>query len=116
VSDQNWAFSLVLPNKTANALAKAFAGFEIDADSPDMGDFIGEVVNVMAGGITARLHAKGITARMSFPTVIRGENVSVLVPTGAVTKGMEFQGEKGNCWFRLVKARVSNFATPQPGK
>ena len=105
LGDQPWSFSLVLPDDTAVALAKAFAGFEIPADSADMGDVIGEVVNVIAGGICARLDARGIKAQMSLPTVVRGANVSVLVPSGALTKRMGFAGPNGTCWFRLVKAR-----------
>lgn len=106
LGDPPWTFSLVLPDQAAVAMAKAFAGFDIPMDSPDMGDVIGEVVNVIAGGICARLDAKGIKAQMSLPTVIRGDNVSVLVPSGSVTKRMGFSGPNGNCWFRLVKARV----------
>jgi chemotaxis protein CheX len=102
----SWTFSLVLPDRTALAMAKAFAGFDIPADSPDMGDVIGEVVNVIAGGICARLDAKGLKAQMSLPTVVRGDNVSVLIPSGSVTKRVGFAGPNGVCWFRLVKART----------
>lgn len=105
MGDQPWSFSLVLPDHTATAMARAFAGFDIPADSPDMGDVIGEVVNVIAGGICARLDAKGIKAQMSLPTVVRGENVSVMVPSGAATKRMEFVGTSGPCWFQLVKTQ-----------
>jgi CheY-specific phosphatase CheX len=114
MGDQPWSFSLVLPHHTAMALARAFAGFDIPAESPDMGDVVGEVVNVIAGGICARLDAKGIKVQMSLPTVVRGENVSVLVPSGASTKRMEFAGPNGACWFRLVKAR-SFGSTRLPG-
>lgn len=106
MGDQPWTFSLVLPDRTAVAMARAFAGFDIPADSPDMGDVIGEVVNVIAGGICARLDAKGIKAQMSLPMVVRGENVSVMVPSGASTKHLEFVGSNGPCWFRLVKSRT----------
>lgn len=106
MGDQPWSFSLVLPNRTAVAMARAFAGFDIPADSADMGDVIGEVVNVIAGGICARLDAHGIKAQMSLPTVVRGENVSVMVPSGASTKHLEFAGPDGACWFRLVKSRT----------
>ena len=107
VGDQPWSFSLVLPDCTAVAMARAFAGFDIPADSADMGDVIGEVVNVIAGGICARLEAKGIKTQMSLPMVVRGENVSVMVPSGASTKHLEFVGPNGPCWFSLVKSRTA---------
>ena len=103
---QSWALSLVLPNHTAEALAESFAGFPILRDSPDMGDVIGEIVNVIAGGICARLAAQGINAQMSLPTVVRGEDVSVLAQSGAATKWIGFSGAIGTCSFKLVTARV----------
>lgn len=105
LGDPSWTFSLVLPDHAASAVARAFAGYEIPIDSLDMGDVIGEVVNVIAGGICARLDAKGIKAQMSLPTVVRGENVAVLIPSGASTQRMGFTGPNGPCWLQLVKAR-----------
>jgi chemotaxis protein CheX len=107
MGDHAWSFSLVLPDHTAVTLTKAFVGFDIPIDSPDMGDAIGEVVNVIAGGICSRLDAKGIKCQMSLPMVMHGENVSLFVPSGALTERMEFAGPNGVCWLRLVKARSS---------
>jgi chemotaxis protein CheX len=110
-----WSFSLVLPDATAATMAKSFAGFDIPLDSTDMGDVIGEIVNVIAGGIVARLESQGIPARMSLPMVVRGENVSVLIPSGATTRRMSFAGDTGNCWFRLVQARNIGIHNRMPG-
>ena len=103
--DPSWTFAMVLSDEAAVMVAQAFAGFEIPVDSPDMGDVLGEIVNVVAGGICARLDAKGIKAQMSLPSVIRGENVALLAPSGCPSTHLTFAGPKGRCWFRLVTAR-----------
>ena len=45
---------LGLPRQTASNLVLAFAGCEIDFDSPDMGDAVGELANILAGDFVAR--------------------------------------------------------------
>ncbi|MCS6866894.1 MAG: chemotaxis protein CheX [Gemmataceae bacterium] len=107
VGDVAWAFSMIFPATAAVALAKAFAGFEIPADSADLGDLVGEVVNVIAGGICARLDRHGLRAQMSLPTVVRGANLSLLVPSGAATTRMAFTSPDGVFWVQLVKAPIT---------
>lgn len=102
--DPVWSLSLVLPEATAVAASKSFTGMDIPFDSPDMGDLVGEMANVMAGDIVARLDAEGITAQMSLPTVARGQDVEMLAPSNAVTARIKFVSPTGDFWFRLVKA------------
>jgi CheY-specific phosphatase CheX len=102
--DPVWSVSLVLPEATAVAAAKMFAGFEIAFDSPDMGDIVGEMANVMAGDIVARLDGLGIAAQMSLPTVVRGHDVELLSNSNACAARLKFESPNGGFWFRLVKA------------
>lgn len=115
LGDKPWAFAMALPESAAVMIAKAFAGFEIPFDSPDMGDLLGEIANVIAGDISARLDAKGIKAQMSLPTSVRGANVSLLVPHGVSTNRLLFSGPNGKCWFNLVSARTDGLAFRRPG-
>jgi CheY-specific phosphatase CheX len=115
VGNPSWVFSLVLPADTAVIVAKKFAGFDIPLESPDMGDVVGEVVNVIAGGICARLDAKGIKAQMSLPTVARGANLSLLVPSGAATSRMGFTDANGTLWVQLVKDQGGTAMGRRPG-
>ncbi len=78
VGDVEWTLWLALPRATAEAVAGRFAGFEIPFDSPDMGDAVGELANILAGRTKAELDARGIHAEISLPTVMRGSPVSVL--------------------------------------
>ncbi|MBN9120342.1 MAG: chemotaxis protein CheX [Planctomycetes bacterium] len=102
--DPVWSVSLVMPQQTAVMAAKAFAGFEISFDSADMGDIVGEMANVMAGDIVARLDARGITAQMSLPTVARGNDVEVLSAANECATRLKFESPNGSFLFRLVKA------------
>ncbi|AWM36635.1 hypothetical protein GobsT_55410 [Gemmata obscuriglobus] len=115
LGDTPWAFAVVLPEASAVAIAKAFAGFEIPFDSQDMGDLVGEIVNVIAGDVTARLHAKGIKAQMSLPTSIRSADAAALVPHGTAPSRLLFDGADGRCWFDLVSDRIDGLTFRQPG-
>lgn len=115
VGNPAWAFALVASNSAAVMISKAFAGFDIPFDSPDMVDVFGEVVNVIAGDISARLDRKGLKAQMSLPTVIRGEHVDLHVPSGVSTTRLSFTGPKGSCWFKLIEARDTAHMGRKPG-
>ena len=117
LGDPSWAFALAFPEDAAVSIAKTFAGFEIPFDSPDMGDVMGEIANVIAGDISARLAKKGVSAQMSLPTTVRGDNVAVLVPSGASTTRFTFAGPQGTCRFDLFAAPTHPLpggASPEP--
>lgn len=116
IGNPNWAFALVLPEPTAVAASKAFAGFDIPFDSPDMADVIGEMANVMAGDISARLESRGMKAQMSLPTVARGHDVELLYPSGSPAVQLGFTSPSGEFWFKLVRARPGgSFFSRRPG-
>ncbi|MDB5312191.1 MAG: hypothetical protein JWO38_6393 [Gemmataceae bacterium] len=103
--DSVWSFALVLPEGTAVAVAKKFAGFDIPFDSPDMGDLVGEMANVLAGEICSRLDARGMKAQMSLPTVARGHDVELLPPSDSCSERLVFTSPTGMFSFKLVKAK-----------
>lgn len=78
VGDLEWTLMLALPKATAESLAARFAGFAIPFDSPDMGDAIGELTNILGGEVKARLDQAGVRADISLPSVMRGQNISIL--------------------------------------
>jgi chemotaxis protein CheX len=60
--------------EAAVKLASAFAGVEIDPDSPDFADAIGELANMIAGSAKKDL---GATASITVPSVIIGPNHTI---------------------------------------
>lgn len=102
VGDVDWSIFLGLPRQTASAMAAAFAGFEIPFDSEDMGDAVGELTNIFAGLIKARLDANGLRAEMSLPSVIRVQSLEVLKQSGIQTIKTCFKSEAGPLWTGIT--------------
>jgi chemotaxis protein CheX len=107
VGDLNWSVSLAFPPATAEALALQFAGFEIPYDSPDMNDVIGEIANVLAGDVVARLDSQGHSVKMSLPTVARGEDLHVYQPGAVINSCLQFHLPQGSMCVALAIAKAS---------
>jgi CheY-specific phosphatase CheX len=102
VGDLEWSIFLGLPRRTAAALAQMFAGFEIPFESEDMGDAIGEVTNIMAGQVKAILDSRGLLVEISLPSVIRANNLEVLVQRGSAGQKTCYQSDLGKLWTGVV--------------
>ena len=79
MGDFAWSFMLALPRQTAIDLTVAFTGFELEFDSIDMSDAVGELANILGGDMNARLEALGAKMAMSLPTVARGHDIQLLL-------------------------------------
>jgi chemotaxis protein CheX len=106
VGDLSWSLSLVFPPATAEALARKFSGFDIAYDSADMNDVIGELANVMAGDIVARLDHLGIKVKMSLPTVARGKDVHLAQPGAVSMLSIRAKLPQGQAWVGLAVGRA----------
>jgi len=109
VGDVEWSIFLGLPRDTAPALAAKFAGFEIPFDSPDMGDAVGELANILAGEVKRKLRAKGVNANISLPSVIRAENLEVLIQRDADAGKMCFGSPIGPLWTGVTVQNEGGF-------
>jgi chemotaxis protein CheX len=114
--DVPWSLSWVLPRDTAVALSLKFAGFDIPFDSSDMGDVVGELVNVLAGDVVAELEKRRMKAQMSLPTVARGSHLTLLPEKSGAVGQLNFRATQGACWFRLATAHVRPSPTCSRGK
>jgi chemotaxis protein CheX len=102
VGDLSWSLTLGLPRETSESLALKFAGFDILFDSPDMSDVVGELANVLAGDVVARLDALGIGVKMSLPTVARGNDLDVARPGALTAVRLRFKLPQGEMWLGLA--------------
>jgi chemotaxis protein CheX len=98
VGDVEWSVFFGLPSDTAVAAAAKFAGFEIPFDSADMGDAVGELTNMLAGQVKLNLDQKGVSANISLPSVIRAENMTVLVQRHTEVDKKCFDSPLGKLW------------------
>jgi chemotaxis protein CheX len=106
VGDLSWSLSLSFPPATAEALARKFSGFDIAYDSPDMNDVIGELANVMAGDVVARLDRLGVKVKMSLPTVARGKDVHLAQPGAVSMLSIQAKLPQGPAWVGLAVGRA----------
>ncbi len=105
VGDIAWLFMVTLPKKSAESLAFKFAGFELAYDSPEMGDVVGEVANVVAGDLVARLASDQLRVAMSLPTIMKGHNVEPLLPRGVPTRMLKFVIDDDEIYIKLAGAK-----------
>ena len=108
VGDVSWAVFLGVPCNTAVQLAAKFAGFEIPFDSPDMGDAIGELGNIFAGDVKAKLDAKGVRVEISLPSVTRGEALHMLFPTESPVSQHTFTTSAGKLLAGVSAKRATH--------
>lgn len=110
-----WVLSLLFPLDTALAFTQAFAGMEIPADSPDMNDAVGELVNVLAGHVIERLDVAGRTTKMTLPSVARAEAFNLEPPEFERQLFLSYKCPHGRFWLRVGIAPDPTAGTPPPG-
>jgi CheY-specific phosphatase CheX len=115
VGDVSWLLILILPRSCAEAVAMKFTGFAVDYDSPDMGDVVGELNNILAGDIVARLSSKGVKVGMSLPTIMRGHDVEPLLPRDLPSLKMSYTIPEGEIFIKLAGAKTGQPVGRRPG-
>jgi CheY-specific phosphatase CheX len=102
VGDLMWTLALILPHDSAEVIAKKFAGFDIPFDCDDMGDVVGELINVLAGVLCGNLETVGIKTNMSLPTVARGDAFELMLPDNLVSKRYYFTVGETDFWIDIT--------------
>ena len=115
VGDASWILMLAFPKDSAETLAEKFCGFEVPYDNPDMGDVIGELANVMAGDIVARMGVQGVKVAMSLPTVLRGQNVEPFMPKGIPDKKMHYTVMGKDVMIKIAVGNSNEMMGATPG-
>ncbi|MBC8288397.1 MAG: chemotaxis protein CheX [Nitrospinae bacterium] len=115
MGDVNYIIMLGLPKSSAIAMASKFCGFDIDYDSPDMGDVVGELANVLAGDIVARMSNEDFKVTMSLPTIMRGHDVEPLLPRGLPLVKLHFSMPEGNFTLKVAGAKSGDLVGRKPG-
>jgi CheY-like chemotaxis protein len=97
-----WSVILGFERSAAGAMATRFAGFEIPADSPDCGDALSEVTNIVAGQIKRMLVAKGLDVEISLPIVSAATGLRTLAQRGTTCERRHFDSEIGKAWTAVT--------------
>ena len=107
VGDVDWTVFLGLPQKTAVALAKNFAGFEIPFESDELGDAVGELANVLAGDIKCRLDKQGVKESISLPCVVTDGDLRVMIPKNSSVMKICFDSPVGKLLVGVISRKKS---------
>lgn len=113
--DITWLMMMGFPKDCAVGLFAKFAGFELDYDSPDMGDVVGEMANILAGNVIAGLQENNIKCAMSLPTLIKGYNVEPLLPRDFPSKKLAVTMPEGTVIVKVVGAKPGMSYGQAPG-
>ncbi len=101
IGDIEWSLVISIPEPTAEPLAASFAGFEVPFDSPDMGDAIGELANLVAGEVKVHLDGIGISADISLPQIFRGDPVELVKLSHVPARLFSFESACGPFWVAI---------------
>jgi CheY-specific phosphatase CheX len=105
VGDLMWSLALILPHDSAEEIARKFAGFDIPFESADMGDVVGELINVLAGVVSGNLETVGINSQMSLPTVARGDAFELMLPENLVSRRLHFSTTANDFLIEITAIR-----------
>ena len=96
-----WTVSCRMTADVAPKFIGKFAGFDLPFDSPDMGDAVGEFINVLAGEVIAQLDRRRLKHRMSLPTVLRGSGIEMVPESGGQRRVIDFDTPLGRLHFTM---------------
>ena len=105
VGDVEWSMCLGFPQETAINVAEKFFGMPLEFESPDMSDCLGEIGNIFAGDVKAKLDECGISADISLPSVIRGVAIKILVGRGSPYEAACLDSDSGKLWYEVVSGK-----------
>ena len=71
---------LSMPSDTAESIVSLFTGMEVDTESPDFADAVGELVNMISGNAKAEFQRKSVS--ISCPSVVIGSGHTIAVQSG----------------------------------
>ncbi len=108
--DVQWTTVLGLDRSAADHVAASFAGFEIDFDSEDMGDAVGELSNIFAGQIKVLLSKRKLAVDISLPTVMSAKEIRTRVQRSSNTHHTFLQSPVGRVWTCLGVGATATIA------
>ena len=102
VGDVEWSLWLGFPEASAVGLTAEFAGMELEPDSEDMADAVGELAIMIGGDTKTRLADFGIGARLSLPSVMSGQGLKVRARHDQPNRIVHFNTQWGAVWVELM--------------
>lgn len=89
------------PENIAVAITGALLGMEVEGIDDDVKDTIGEITNMIAGGIKTYLAGEDRDLKLSIPTVVVGKSYRIAGMSGAHRVVVPFTLAEGQFWVEL---------------
>lgn len=102
---------LSMPKDAAVSIVALFTGTEMETDSDDFADAIGELVNMISGNAKAEFQRKGVM--ISCPSVVIGKDHRVSSASGTVCVKIPCQTDCGEVVLEVALREVNENAQVQ---
>ena len=89
------------PEKTATAITPSFLGMEVDSIDEDVKDAVGEIANMMAGGIKIFLSSHDIQTELAIPSTVIGNSYRTSRAANIERVLVPFSCSAGPFWVEL---------------
>lgn len=89
------------PSAVGLAVAGAMLGMEPEEINADVKDALGEIANMMAGGIKERLSSENIDLELAIPTAITGQAYVISAPKGSQRVVVPFTMKQGQFFVEI---------------
>ena len=89
------------PGNVGKALTSEMLGMDVEEIDTDVKDTLGEIANMVAGGLKAAFAAENINLELSIPTTIAGKSYTVASPTESNKVIIPFDVESGRFFVEL---------------
>ncbi len=99
--DINAILGIHCPAVVGKAIGGAMLGMELEEVDEDTKDALGEIANMLAGGLKETFAAEKIDILLAIPTTISGNSYKVSAPTGSNRIIIPFDIEAGRFYIDL---------------
>ena len=89
------------PEEVGLAIAGAMLGMELEQIDADVKDALGEITNMVAGGIKERFAAEQVPLQLAIPTAISGKTYTISSPTKSNRVVIPFNIQQGQFFVEM---------------
>lgn len=93
--------SIHCPAPVGLAIAGAMLGMDLEEVDADVKDALGEIANMLAGGLKEAFAAENIALEIAIPTAISGKSYTISSPTGSNRVIIPFKVEQGQFFVEM---------------
>lgn len=89
------------PGKVGMAITGEMLGMEVEQVDDDVKDTLGEISNMIAGGLKEAFAAENVNLELSIPTTVTGKSYTVSSPTRSNRVIIPFDVEQGRFFVEI---------------